>query len=235
MEATSLSNDGASGRIQRIVAILEEMYGVPPARREDPLDALVATVLSQNTSDVNSGRAFRSLKERFPSWEAVREADVRDVADAIRTGGLADVKAARIQGILDHLHSEGGSASLDFLERLDTRAAQEYLVSLDGVGPKTAACTLLFGCGMPVLPVDTHVLRVARRLGLVSERCGAEAAHEAMASVVPPDLVYPLHVNMIVHGRRRCRPQRPRCDGCLLAPECTRSPERTLGKENASE
>ncbi|MDI7246299.1 MAG: endonuclease III [Bacillota bacterium] len=230
MEAAGLCSYGASKqRIRRIAAILEEMYGVPPARREDPLDALVETVLSQNTSDVNSGRAFRSLKERFPSWEAVRAAGVHEVADAIRSGGLADVKAARIQRILERLHRERGSTSLDFLERLGTRGAQDYLVSLEGVGPKTAACTLLFGCGLPVFPVDTHVLRVARRLGLISGRCGAEAAHEAMASMVPPELVYPLHVNMIAHGRRRCRPQRPRCDGCLLALECV------LGKENALE
>lgn len=229
MEAISLSKDNACERIWRIAALLQEMYGVPPARREDPLDALVATVLSQNTSDVNSGRAFRSLKERFGSWDAVRTADVREVAEAIRSGGLADVKAARIQRILERLHRERGSACLDFLERLDTRSAQDYLMSLDGVGPKTAACTLLFGCGLPVFPVDTHVLRVARRLGLIGGRCGAEAAHEAMASLVPPELVYPLHVNMITHGRRRCRPQRPMCGGCLLASECT------LGKENAPE
>lgn len=224
-----MRNDDARERARRIAALLEEMYGVPPVRREEPLDALISTILSQNTSDVNSGRAFRSLKERFASWDDVRTADVREVADAIRSGGLADIKAARIQRILNRLHRERGYASLDFLAHLDARAAREYLMSLDGVGPKTAACTLLFGCGMPVFPVDTHVLRVARRLGLISGRCGADAAHEAMASVVPPDLVYSLHVNMIAHGRRRCKPQKPRCDGCLLAAECTQ------GKENVPE
>lgn len=224
-----MSNDDARERVRRIATLLEDMYGAPAVRREDPLDALVATMLSQNTSDVNSGRAFRSLKERFASWDDVRTADVREVADAIRSGGLADIKAARIQRILDRLHRERGYASLDFLAHLNVRTARDYLMSLDGVGPKTAACTLLFGCGMPVFPVDTHVLRVARRLGLISSRCGAEGAHEVMGSLVPSDLVYSLHVNMIAHGRRRCRPQKPRCDGCLLARECT------LGKENLPE
>ncbi|MGE5587821.1 MAG: endonuclease III domain-containing protein [Clostridia bacterium] len=222
-----MSNDKPRERIQRIAALLEDMYGGPPVRREDPLDALVATVLSQNTSDVNSERAFRSLKERFPSWDDVRTADAREVAETIRSGGLARIKAARIQGILDRLHRERGHLSLDFLTRLGVEAGRDYLLSLEGVGPKTCACTLLFGCGLPVFPVDTHVLRVARRLGLVPGRCGAEYAHEVLGSQVPPDLVYSLHVNMIAHGRRRCRPQRPRCDGCLLAAECS------LGKENA--
>ncbi|NLG79617.1 MAG: endonuclease III [Firmicutes bacterium] len=224
-----MRNEDARERVRRIAALLEEMYGVPPVRREEPLDVLISTVLSQNTSDVNSVRAFRRLRERFPTWDDVRTADVRKVADAIRSGGLADIKAARIQRILNRLHRERGSASLDFLAHLDARAAREYLMSLDGVGPKTAACTLLFGCGMPVFPVDTHVLRVARRLGLISGRCGAEGAHEVMASVVPSELVYSLHVNTIAHGRRRCRPRKPRCDGCLLAPECT------LEKENLPE
>lgn len=221
--------EGPGERIRRVAKLLGEMYGAPCPRREDPLDALVATVLSQNTSDINSARAFRRLKERFPSWDDVRTADAAQVADAIKAGGLASVKAARIQRILERLHRERGSASLEFLAGLGAAAARGYLMSFDGVGPKTAACTLLFGCGMPVFPVDTHVLRVARRLGLVPERCGADGAHAVLGSLVPSELVYPLHVNMIAHGRRRCRPQKPRCNGCLLSGECL------FMKENSSE
>ncbi|MCR4401860.1 MAG: endonuclease III [Firmicutes bacterium] len=221
------SHDDLDSRVRRIAALLEEAYGGPRPRREDPLDTLLATVLSQNTSDVNSERAFRRLKERFPSWECVRKADVDEVAEAIREGGLARVKAARIKRILERLHRERGRLSLDFLAGLGVEAAREYLLSFEGVGPKTCACTLLFGCGLPVFPVDTHVLRVAKRLGLVHARCGAESAHEVLGARIPPELVYSMHVNMISHGRRRCRPQRPKCDGCPLAPECR------SGKENA--
>lgn len=227
--ATAADARGLRRRIRRIAKLLTQMYGAPRPRREDPLDALVATVLSQNTSDTNSARAFRRLKERFPSWDEVRTADVAQVADAIKTGGLAGVKAARIKRILERLHRERGSTSLGFLPGLDPDAARGYLMSFDGVGPKTAACTLLFGCGMPVFPVDTHVLRVARRLGLIPKGCDADRAHAILGSVVPSELVYPLHVNMITHGRRRCRPQKPRCDGCLLSRECV------FLKENSSE
>ncbi len=207
-------------RVRRIARLLEEMYGIPPVRREDPLDALVATVLSQNTSDANSERAFARLKSRFGSWGDVRMADVGEIAEAISCGGLARVKAARIKRMLERIHSEHGSDSLAFLEGWDTEAARRYLASFEGVGPKTAACVLLFGCGRPVFPVDTHILRVAKRLGLVDERADAGSAHESLGRAVPPELAHSLHMNMIAHGRRRCRPRNPRCDGCSLAPEC---------------
>jgi len=215
-------------RVRRIAGLLEEMYGDPPARREDPMDALVATVLSQNTSDANSHRAFARLKARFRSWEEVRKANVNEVAEAIRCGGLAEMKAARIQRILNRIHDEYGKVSLEFLAECDTSASARYLKSLDGVGPKTAACVLLFGCGRPVFPVDTHVLRISKRLGLIAARAGADAAHDVMASIVPPELAYSLHVNMIAHGRQRCRPKNPRCGGCLLTSECAHWKEKAL-------
>lgn len=228
MQDINLCEGNVHERVRRIAGLLEEMYGDPPRRREDPLDALIATVLSQNTSDVNSHRAFATLKARFPSWEDVRKADVSEVAEAIKSGGLGAIKAARIQRILERIYDERGQESLEFLRECDIDKAQTYLKSLDGVGPKTAACVLLFGCERPVFPVDTHVLRISKRLGLVAARAGADAAHDVMADIVPPELAYSLHVNMIAHGRQRCRPQNPRCGGCLLTSECAHWKEKAL-------
>ncbi len=215
-------------RIRRIACLLREMYGDPPRRTRGPLDALIATVLSQNTSDVNSERAFATLKSKFPSWADARKADVGELAEAIRVGGLARLKAARIKRVLESVHRDCGRESLDFLRDWDTDRAREYLRSLEGVGPKTAACVLLFGCGRAAFPVDTHVLRVSRRLALVRDRAGAEEAHDIMGRAVPPDLAYALHVNMIAHGRSRCRPRNPSCGTCLLRCECSYWKERAL-------
>lgn len=228
LEEKGLPDENVHERVRRIAHLLEEMYGDPPVRRDDPLDALVATVLSQNTSDANSHRAFANLKARFASWGDVRRASVEEVAEAIRCGGLAHIKAARIKRMLDRIQADDGRESLEFLANWDTDRAKRYLASLEGVGPKTIACVLLFGYGRPVFPVDTHVLRIAKRLGLVGQRVGADTAHDMMARMVPPGLAYALHVNLITHGRRRCRPQYPRCEGCLLAPDCTFRRETTL-------
>ncbi len=208
-------------RARQINAILREYYGEPPRRNSvDPLSELVAVVLSQHTSDVNSERAFDSLRARFPDWESVRLAPPLELAEAIRSGGLATIKAVRIQRILNQILAARGELSLDFLRTLPLAEARAFLRGLDGVGPKSAACVLLFSLDQPAMPVDTHVHRVARRLGLIDARTSAEAAHEQLEAMVPPDEVYSFHVNLIQHGRAICKAPRPRCPECPVNALC---------------
>ncbi len=208
-------------KAREIGELLEQEYGRPaPRRRLSPLDELVLTILSQHTSDMNSDRAFAALKERFDSWEAVRDAAVDQIANAIKSGGLARMKAPRIKELLLRLDTERGSLDLDFLHDMELEEARSYLLTLGGVGPKTAACVLLFSCGKPAFPVDTHVHRVARRLGLIGPKATADEAHRLLEEMVPPDEVYTFHVNLITHGRRICKSQRPLCEQCILAPRC---------------
>lgn len=200
---------------------LDEEYGALAWRPHgDPLGSLVLTILSQHTSDRNSERAYDNLRRVFPSWDAVCEAPIREVADAIRAGGLADQKAPRIQSVLRDIRARAGRTSLEFLRDLPTDEAKVYLQSFHGVGPKTAACVLMFSLGRPVLPVDTHVFRVSHRLGLIPKRLGEARAHDALQSQLPAERVYPFHVHMIRHGRRVCVAQRPRCSICVLRPRC---------------
>jgi len=184
------------------------------------IDEVVATVLSQHTSDINSERAFAQLKDRFSSWEQVAAAPAGDVADAIRCGGIADQKARRIQQILAAVCEREGRLDLGRLHDLDDVAARTYLESLPGVGPKTAACVLTFAMGRAAFPVDTHVYRVATRLGWLPAKTTADAAHRLLGPIVPADIRYDLHVAMISHGRTTCRAQRPRCGACVLHDLC---------------
>lgn len=210
-----------TGRIRRIDRLLVDMYGpqklIP---RDDPLSELVHIILTQNTSDANSDRAYAQLRRAFPTWDAVLEADAAKVAGAIRVGGLADIKAARIQDILRRIKERHGSLDLGFLKDMDRGQAVEYLCSYRGVGHKTAACVLLFSLKIPVFPVDTHVHRVSRRLALVPEGADAVRTHEILDAAVPDELKYQFHVNTVVHGRRTCRARNPRCEVCLLRDEC---------------
>jgi endonuclease-3 len=184
------------------------------------LDELIATVLSQATSDRNSERAFASLKARFPAWEDVLATPVADVADAIRMGGIADQKAASIQRILALVAEREGRLDLTRLHELDDSAVEAYLTSLPGVGPKTAACVLVFSMGRAAFPVDTHVHRVAIRLGWLPASTGAAQAHALLHDLVPPDIRYDLHVALIAHGRAVCHARRPACDVCVLRRRC---------------
>jgi endonuclease-3 len=184
------------------------------------IDEIVATVLSQHTSDINSERAFAQLKDRFPSWEQVAGAPPDLLADAIRCGGIADQKARRIQQILAAIEEREGSLSLGRLYDLDDAAVEAYLLSLPGVGPKTAACVLAFAMGRPAFPVDTHVHRVAIRLGWIPASTTADKAHQLLAPRIPPELRYDLHVALIGHGRAVCRAQRPRCEVCVVRDLC---------------
>ena len=220
--------DARAGRARQINARLGEYYGEPTRGNGtiDPLSELIAVVLSQHTSDRNSSRAFESLRARFPDWEAVRLAPVEAVADAIRSGGLAVLKAVRIQRILTQTLERRGELSLDFLADLSLEEGRAFLRSLDGVGPKSAACVLLFSLNKPAMPVDTHVHRVAGRLGLIDARTTAEAAHEQLERMVPPADVYSFHVNLIQHGRTICKAPRPRCGVCPVHDLCA-YPQKT--------
>ena len=217
------SASDARDRIGEVERRLRDAYGTKRWRRHgDPLSELVSTVLSQHTSDLNTARAFLSLRARFPSWEAVRTAPTAHVEEAIRSGGLARIKATRIQRILDAVRSDRGALSLDDLASMGLERARAFLLGLPGVGPKTAACVLLFSLGLPALPVDTHVHRVALRLGLIPSGATAEAAHGLLEALVGGyrDRVYAFHMNAIAHGRAICRARAPVCPACPLQECC---------------
>ena len=205
---------------RRVLAIrdrLRSLYGRPVNDPHGhPIAELVRTVLSQNTSDVNRDVAYERLRERLPRWEDVRDAPVEEVIEAIRPGGLANTKAPRIQSILRELDDP---PDLDWLSGAPRDETIAFLTELPGVGPKTAACVLLFSFGRPEVPVDTHVYRVGGRLGLFREGASFSEAHEEMRRVVDPDDAYELHINLIRHGRSVCRP-RPRCEECALRRMC---------------
>lgn len=204
-----------------ILRRLETAYGVPEWRpRLEPLDELISCILSQHTSDVNSMRAFERLKQAYPTWEAALAASTQGIADAIRCGGLADSKAPRIQAVLLAIRAEHGAITLDFLERMPDAEARAYLMGLPGVGPKTAAIVLCFALGRPVLAVDTHVFRVAWRLGLITKSIGEARAHDALQAQVAPDQVFRFHIALISHGRRICKAPTPRCEECALGDLC---------------
>ena len=212
-------------RVRTIVKRLQARFGeLAPPRVVDPLDELILTVLSQHTSDLNAERAFDALKAAFPTWDAVVGAPVPLLTDAIRAGGLANTKAPRIQAILRAILDREGSYDLSALRSLPDADARAYLTSLPGVGPKTAAVVLSFALGRDAIPVDTHVHRTARRLGLVPARASAEAADRLLHALVPDGLRTPLHVALIRLGREICKAPMPRCAICPLRDLCPTAP-----------
>jgi endonuclease-3 len=221
--------------INEVIHLLGQEYGVCHwHRHREPVSELILTILSQNTSDVNTGRAFSSLLASFGSWEAVAEADVEHIAQAIRCGGLSRVKAARIKLILGRILAERGCLELSFLGELSLPQAKAWLRTLPGVGPKTAGCVLLFSLGRPALPVDTHLYRVARKLGLIDSRVSVEQAHELLEAMVPSDAISQFHFNMIEHGRQVCRARNPRCHQCIFRDDCPSSEVRNSGERKVS-
>jgi endonuclease III len=211
--------------VRKAHRLLEKRLGpLDPPRRLDPVEELILTVLSQNTSDVNRDRAYAALTERFGSWQEVLDAPAEEVADAIRPGGLANTKAPRIQAILRAIEEREGRIDLAFLHRMTDTEVREYLQSLPGVGPKTAACVLAFSLERPAIPVDTHVYRAAVRLGWVPEKASVERAHDIMDELVPPPIRVSMHVGLIRLGRQICKPGRPRCEECPLQQLCPTAP-----------
>ena len=207
-------------KVAKCIAILEKEYGVPQPDEIDPVDLLVMTILSQNTSDTNSLRAFALLKSAFCDNEKVLTAPDEAVADSIRAGGLAEMKARRIKEALSRIKQDAGAISLTFLADMKKDEAMAYLLSLPGVGPKTASVVLLFSFGMPFLPVDTHVYRLSRRLGLLSEDVRLEKAQPILEQLVSKDKYLSLHLNLITHGRLICRARGPRHEECALRSCC---------------
>jgi endonuclease-3 len=212
------------GEAQRLLLVA---YGKPAWRTHmEPVSELVSTILSQNTNDVNRDVAFGRLRERLPSWEEVRDADMRVVVDAIRPAGLANQKGPRIQEALRVITRERGELSLDFLAEWPVDQAKDWLVSIKGVGPKTAAIVLLFSLGRPAFPVDTHVHRVTKRLGLIGPRVSREKAHDELECLVDPEDYYAFHLNVIRHGREVCASRKPRCQECFLIDLCDYASEQ---------
>jgi len=210
--------------IGEVSEILEQEYGpLEWHSYQDPIDVLIGTILSQNTSDANSGRAFASLKASFDSWEAVALAPAEHIAQTIKSGGLSQIKAARIKQVLEQIEQEQGHISLDFLNSKTSAEAKDYLMRLPGVGNKTASCVLLFSLGKPSLPVDTHVFRVAKRLGLIDSNVSIEKAHSLLQKQIPPAKIYQFHIHMIEHGRQICHARQPHCNRCILRGACPSS------------
>lgn len=218
---TSESYDFLKRKALEIHHRLIDEYGEPqwhPGR--DPVASLVSTIISQNTNDTNRDVAYARLRERFPTWEQVRDAPADELIEAIRPAGLAPTKGPRIQEALRAITRERGEITLDFLAELPPDQAKAWLSRLNGVGPKTAAIVLLFALGMPAFPVDTHIHRVSRRLGLIGSRTSREQAHTILEKMMPPDTFYAFHLNLIAHGRRICHARRPRCGVCPLQDLC---------------
>ncbi|HAV77258.1 MAG TPA: Fe-S cluster assembly protein HesB [Anaerolineae bacterium] len=209
---------------QRAVKVHEKLldfYGEPIWRNPLPaIDELVSTILSQNTNDVNRDRGFDALREKFPTWEEVRDANADDVIDAIRVAGLANQKGPRIQQVLKAITKERGNLDLSFLKEMSVDEARNWLTKFNGVGPKTAAIVLCFSLDMPAFPVDTHVFRVTGRIGLHPERMSVEQAHPHLESLFPPETYYAGHLNIIRLGREICTARKAMCEKCPLVKLC---------------
>ncbi len=201
---------------------LAAVYGLPVWRppAHDPIAGLILTILSQNTNDRNADRAFAALQAAYPDWEAVMTAPTTALATVIRSGGLAAQKAPRIQKFLRRLYEERGHFDLNHLAALPVAEARRWLTQCEGIGNKTASVLLLFAFGQPAFPVDTHVHRVIRRLGLVPERATPDRVMAFVEAHAPSEWFYPLHLNLIRHGRLVCRARRPRCERCVLNDLC---------------
>jgi endonuclease III len=189
--------------------------------RLDPVSELVLTILSQNTADINSFRAFTAIRARYMSWDEVLRAPTDELVDVIRPGGLAPTKGPRIQKVLAEVHAATqGSWDLSWLGTWPLEEARDWLISLPGIGRKTASIILLFGFGRPAVPVDTHVHRVATRLAMLPARTPLDRAHDLLEEVLQPQEMYPFHVELIRHGRDTCRAPRPICGLCPLTDVC---------------
>ena len=234
------------GLVGYVLDTLAGSYGRPTwERRLDPTSELILTILTQNSADINAGVAFEALRRRYPSggavqahnpgagwggpglpdgaapdWTAVEAAPLPELVDTIRPGGLANQKAPRIQSTLRRIREERGDHSLEFLGELSALEARDWLTSIDGVGKKTASVLLLFSFGMPLMPVDRHVERVARRVGLLPPKANAEEAHDYFLALLEPDEMHEAHVNLIRHGRLVCQARKPMHERCPVRDRC---------------
>lgn len=215
-----MNNNLAEKALEAHTRLLDH-YGHPEWRNPlPPLDELISTILSQNTSDLNRDKGFFALKARYPKWEQARDAPLEDVIETIRPAGLANQKGPRIQNVLKAITQERGSLDITFLKEYTPRDAADWLVRFKGVGPKTAAIVLQFSLDLPAFPVDTHVYRVTGRLGLRPEKMSAEKAHPYLAKLFPPETYYAAHLNIIRLGRETCKARLPQCPSCPLESIC---------------
>ena len=222
--------------VTEAVRLMTDEYGpFPEEPRLDPIHELTFTILSQHTSDTNSERAFRSLMQRFGSLEAVADADVSDIEEAISGGGLAKIKAPRIKEVLSRIIELNGSLDLSFLREMPLAEAKFWLRQLPGIGPKSAGIILSFSLGMPAMAIDTHIYRVSQRLALIGPKVTADKAHDLLEEAVEPDLVYPFHQAFITHGRQVCKAQRPRCGECVVAHGCPSRDEFLAAEARSAE
>lgn len=204
-----------------IIQNLENTFGKPNLKdKSDALSMLINIILSQATSDSNSKRTFENLKKRFSSWEKLLTADETEIAESIKLGGLANQKAKVIKDLLIQIKEKHGFLSLDFLDQMTDEEARDYLSQFRGIGPKTIACTLLFALQKQVFPLDTHIFRVLKRMGILPTKVSDEKAHRFLDNLVPKGKFYSLHVNLIRLGRMICRPQEPFCQKCPLVEYC---------------
>ena len=213
--------DEVRKKAEKICKVLIREYGDKVSERKlPPIDELVMTILSQHTNDINMYRAFENLKETYSTWDEVLSAPQDELAICIRSSGMFNLKAKRIQATLREIKERVGKLDLSLLQTMEISQAKEWLTSLHGVGPKTAAIVLLFSFGLPVLPVDTHVWRVTKRLGILDKKVSREKAHDILQDVVPRDCIPSLNKNLVRHGREICRAQNPKCDECFLNGLC---------------
>ena len=205
---------------RKIAPLLEEKYGRKHWKRHDGMDELISCILSQSTTDANRDRGFEALKAQYPTWEQVHHAPEGELVETIRPAGLANSKAPYIQGSLEGIFEERGEYNIDFIEDMPVEEAKDWLQKLPGVGPKTAAIVLCFGYNRPAFPVDTHVHRVGKRIGLLPPKISANKAHEHMEQIVPPEEYYAFHLQLIYHGRAICKARSPKCEECPIQQYC---------------
>ena len=200
---------------------LEGLLGVPTREGAgDVLECLILTILSQNTTDVNRDKGYAKLKERYPTWEDVLQLDTQAIEATIKIAGLGKQKSHTIKNFLSWLKTEHGELSLEFIHDMETEKALELLCQHKGIGIKTASVTLSFACGREVFPVDTHILRISKRLELIPSNCSAEKAHQVLLPIVPDGKAYPFHMNLIYFGRQICNARKPLCERCPLTHHC---------------
>ncbi len=218
-----MNAEDLAAKAQQVYELLLEQYGHNPLMpRRDPMHELISTMLSHRTTEANESRAYRQLRERFGEWEAIRDAPVAELAQAIAPANFAEAKAPKIKAVLAQIIAERGAAEIDFLQDLTVAAGMEWLQRLPGVGPKTAALVLLFCFAKPILPVDTHVHRVSQRLGLFGPKVNPTQAHAILWQLLPHDAqwLYNYHINQLRHGQQICVWGRPRCERCPLTAVC---------------
>lgn len=233
LENTPAPDERLAAKAQQVYDLLLDAFGLPEWRQPLPaVDELVSTILSQNTNDTNRDVAFNHLKAAYPNWEAVRDAPLADVIEAIRPAGLANQKAPRMQAILRQITEERGALDLDFLKELGQDEARAWLSRFNGVGPKTAAIVLQFSLGIPAFPVDTHIYRVSGRLGLRPEKMNVEKAHAWLEGLFKPEQYGPGHLNIIHLGREICHARKPECGRCPLNRVCDAYPAFTAQEKS---